>query len=172
MQRQFLLFIDGSVNPRSKIGFGCYLLLPDKLLRQLTPAEIAANLKVKRFAATSSSRLEIETVLWALKETEKIIGNENELLIYTDSLNLAGLLNRRKSLEKGNFQSCQRKTELKNADVYRQFYHFMDRLKIKVIKVTGHSKLGDKNTVDKIFLQVDRSARKALRKYIEFRQSD
>jgi hypothetical protein len=48
----------------------------------------------------------------------------------------------------------------------------MDQLNIKVAKVKGHSKLGYKNAVDKIFLQVDRSARKALRKDIDSRQSD
>lgn len=172
MQQQFLLFVDGSVNPRSKIGFGCYLLLPDKLIGQLTPAEIAAKLKVKRFAATSSSRLEIETVLWALKETENISGKENEVMIYTDSQNLMLLSGRREGLEKEKYRSRQKKSEVKNAELYRQFYRFMDQMNIKVTKVAGHSKLGDKNAVDKIFLQVDRSARKVLRKYVEFRQSD
>jgi len=170
--RRFLLFVDGSVNPRSKIGFGCYLLLPDKLLRPLTPAEIKVKLKVKRFDATSSSRLEIETVIWALKETENIVGKENELVIYTDSQNLIGLSNRRERLEKENFRSRSKKNEVKNADLYRQFYRLMDHLNIKVAKVKGHSKLGDKNEVDKVFLQVDRSARKALRKEIDSRQSD
>lgn len=146
--------------------------MPEELISQVIPAEIKEKLKVKRFVSTSSSRLEIETVLWALKETENIIGKENELLIYTDSQNLKLLSGRRERLEKEKFRSRQKNSEVKNAELYRQFYRFMDQLNIKVTKVTGHLKLSDKNTVDKIFMQVDRSARKALRKYIEFRQSD
>ncbi len=169
---RFLLFVDGSVNPRLKIGYGCYLLLHEELISQRTPAEVKEKLKVKRFDSTSSSRLEVETVLWALKETENIIGKENELMIYTDSQNLKGLSPRRERLEKENFRSRPKKSEVKNADLYRQFYRLMDQLNIKVTKVTGHSKLGDKNAVDKLFLQVDRSARKALRRDIDSRESD
>jgi len=168
---RFLLFVDGSVNPGRKIGFGCYLFLPEKLIDQLTPAELKALLKLKKFDSTSSSRLEIETLLWALKELEKTIDKENSIVIYTDSHNIRGLKNRRGRLEKANFQMKKRQTEIKNADLYRQFYRFQEQLNFKVIKVAGHSKLSEKNAVDKIFLEVDRASRKALREYIKARQS-
>ena len=168
---RFLLFVDGSVNPGLKIGYGCYLLLPEELISQLIPAEIKEKLKVKRFVSTSSSRLEIETLIWALKETEKTVDKENEIVVYTDSQNIMELKNRRERLEREKFQSKKGKTDFKNADLYQKFYQVMDQLNFRVIKVSGHSTINEKDAIDRIFLQVDRGSRKALREYIESRQS-
>jgi ribonuclease HI len=168
---RFLLFVDGSVNPGLKIGYGCYLLLPEELIRQLTPAKLKAKQKVKKFDSTSSSRLEIETLLWALKETEKTFDKKNEIVVYTDSQNIMELKNRRERLERENFQAKKKQTDLKNTDLYKKFYQFMDQLNFKVVKITGHSKSKEKDEIDRIFLQVDRTSRKALREYIAGRQS-
>ncbi len=57
------LFTDASVNPQSKIGYGAYLAVPPELF----PFEsLKMRVKVKKFNQTSSTKLELQTLLWAL----------------------------------------------------------------------------------------------------------
>jgi ribonuclease HI len=85
---KLLLFTDRSVNPKQGVGFGAYLELSE------TPSDIerlSALIKIKRFENTSSTKLELQTLLWALSQ----ISNE-EIVSYTDSRNIVGLLSRKK----------------------------------------------------------------------------
>ncbi|HEY9203773.1 MAG TPA: ribonuclease H, partial [Sulfurimonas sp.] len=52
------LFTDASVDPHTKVGYGAYLLLGEFELE--APLE-KLKVKVKRFEATNSSKLELET---------------------------------------------------------------------------------------------------------------
>ena len=65
------LFSDGSVEINSSTGYGAYVAVTDFEV----PTEILqAQVKTKQFENTSSTRLELETLLWALNEisaTEK-----------------------------------------------------------------------------------------------------
>ncbi len=162
-----LLFIDGSVDPKAKIGYGSYLLIL-KDIEDVTEKFIQQEIKSKRFTSTSSTRLEAENLLWALGETEEIVKEEvhNELItIFSDSQNLVGLPNRRAILESRNFKSRKDGKDLKNADLYRRIYNILDRLNCRFVKVPGHSKMKEKTRIEKIFTQVDRSSRRALRGY-------
>lgn len=153
---EIFLFTDGSVNTLKKIGFGAYLIVKD--INQ--PIEIVNNsVKVKRFEETSSTKLEIQTLLWALSE---IIISEKKLIIYTDSQNIIKLPDRRKRLEQNNYYS-KNNTRLKNHSLYQEFYKKADQLGFEIIKLRGHLKSDKKDKIDKLFSIVDKASRNALR---------
>ena len=153
-----LLFTDASVNPISKIGYGAYLVLDKhKLSKHQTQLE---DVKTKRFENTSSSRLELETLLWALSE----IDLKNSLItIYTDCQNIIGLKDRKEKLLKQGCLSKKNKV-IKNYELYKKFYKTMNQTQLNFIKVKGHKKKSSKDEIDTLFSLVDKASRAALRK--------
>ena len=65
--KKIKLFTDSSVNPQEKIGFGSFLILEEK---NISLEEMKKNIKIKRFENTSSTKLELQTFLWALNEID------------------------------------------------------------------------------------------------------
>ena len=156
---QIYLFTDGSVNPQSGIGFGAYLLL-EKL--ELICDELEKEIKINKFENTSSTKLELETLLWALDEVNL---KDFKIVVYTDCQNIIGLKDRRDRFEKNNYMTAKGKV-IKNHELYKDFYKKLDSLDCEFIKVKGHKKTSVKNEIDEIFTLVDRATRKALRKTI------
>ena len=155
---KLLLFTDGSVNPKQGVGFGAYLELPEM------PGDIetlSALIKIKRFENTSSTKLELQTLLWALSQI-----SNGEIVSYTDSQNIVSLLSRKEQLEEKNFCSKNGRP-LNNAELYREFFAKTEKLDIQFQQVNGHKPSGIKNNIDKIFSLVDRASRNALRTYCE-----
>lgn len=150
----YLLFTDGSVNTKSKIGHGSFLVLNEKDL-----ASPELDIRTKRFQNTSSTKLELETLLWALSTID--IGNA-ELSVFTDSSMIIGLNDRRGNLEKNSFFSANNKP-LNNHLLYRDFYRVYDQMDFKLFKVKGHSKSSEKDRYDHFFSIVDKASRKALK---------
>ena len=164
------LFTDVSINTNLKIGFGAYLIIPESYLKENSYDLIKKDVKLKKFESTSSTKLEIETLLWALEELEKShkeIGLYCNVTIYTDSQCIACLAVRRTQLERSEFKSSKTNKKLNNALLYRRFYRFSDRLKFEIIKLKGHSKSIIKDTIHKMFSNVDKGSRKALRAYLD-----
>ena len=153
MHNPVLLFTDGSVNTKTKVGFGAYLIVDSSE----TP-----KVQLKRFENTSSTKLELETLLWALNEIQ--VKNQ-KIKIYTDSQNIIGLPNRKFKLEQNNFYSGNGK-QLNNHELYREFYQLMSTLNCELIKLVGHSVSTEKDDLDKLFMLVDRASRKATREEI------
>ena len=60
------LFTDGSVHAQSAIGYGAYLSLSE---HRLPVESLTAHVQTKRFTHTSSTKLELQTLLWVLSET-------------------------------------------------------------------------------------------------------
>ena len=151
-----MLFTDGSVNARSKIGYGAYLVVSEcgptlDLLR--------ARVKVRRFEDTSSTKLEMQTVLWALMEIQPF---EGKVIVYTDSQNIMGLPGRRERLEQSDY--CSKKNRrLNNYELYQEFYSMIDQLNCEFVKVRGHQVSNQKDDIDRLFTLVDRASRDALR---------
>ena len=154
--KKIKLFTDSSVNPQEKIGFGAYLLLDDE---NESLEELKEHIKIKRFENTSSTKLELQTLLWALDE----IADKNVIIeVYTDCQNIIGLENRRDKLEKNHFCSSSKKL-IANHELYKDFYEKLDSLNLTFIKVKGHKKNSLKDEIDNIFNLVDRASRNALR---------
>ena len=153
------LFTDGSSHPQSKLGFGAYLLIEDEnkpfnLLKE--------DVKIKRFEDTSSTKLEVQTMLWALNDMS--CGNE-KIIIYTDCQNIIGLNNRREKFEQNNYLTSKG-TLIANHELYKEFYCLVDNLNCHFVKVKGHKKSYLKDEIDDIFTLVDKASRDKLREVL------
>jgi len=156
---KIFLFTDGSVNPQSREGVGAYLLI-DK--SEFSSSELEKKIQTKRFHNTSSTKLELETLLWALGEVSL---KNFETVVYTDCQNIIGLSARRDGFERKNYKTGKNK-QIKNHQLYKDFFKIVDILDCEFIKVKGHKKTSMKDEIDKVFNLVDRATRKALRETI------
>ncbi len=156
---ELLLLTDGSVNTQSKIGYGAYLAVSEP---GLPLAKLELQIKVQRFEQTSSTKLELQTLLWALKDIKISV---RKLIIYTDSQNIIGLPERRERLEQNDFCS-NKKRRLNNFELYQEFYQQIDQLDYKLVKVRGHQPSKQKGDIERLFTLVDRASRNALREGI------
>jgi predicted GIY-YIG superfamily endonuclease/ribonuclease HI len=120
---------------------------------------------MRRFEGTSSTRLELQTVLWALAENRRT--PYGSLTVYSDSLSVSGLLKRRPRLLAGGFLSKKTGQQLGNAPLYRAFYELHDESGFRVVKVKGHSASRARDAAQRIFSFVDKEARKALNLWLK-----
>jgi ribonuclease HI len=151
---KIMLFTDGSVNTKLRVGYGAYLAFSED------QQSLTSRIKLKLFADTSSSKLELQTLLWALSEI-----SAPEVISYTDSQNIVGLTLRRKKLEENDYYAKNGR-RLKNHELYKQLYKFTDNLNITFTQIKGHTPGNSKSHIDIIFSLVDRASRKALRFYM------
>ena len=169
-----MLFTDGSVNTKSKLGYGAYLIVDPKQLAQqfeLSEHKLASApvgfakqkykpfIQVKRFEQTSSTMLELQTLIWALHDPQ-LQGQAIE--VHTDSQNIINLPARRNRLEASHYLSRRNKT-LAMASLYRQFFTLMSSHNIKLVKHKGHVAQDRRVLLDEFFALVDQAARFALR---------
>lgn len=154
---ELMLFIDGSVNTLSKTGYGASLVVTG---RNWSPERLKAGVKVKKFEQTSSTKLELQTLLWALSDLKTFSGR---VVVYTDSQNIVGLAGRRERLEKHNYYS-KKNRRLNNYQLYQEFYRLTDEMDCEFVKLDGHKASKQKDGLDTLFTLVDRASRKALRK--------
>jgi len=157
-----LLFTDASVDTKTRIGFGAYLAVNDM---ELSLLDLNTKVKVKQFENTSSTTLELQTLLWALDDAT-LLNAEKPLrvVIYSDSQNIVGLSARRGGLEQRNYCASNGK-QLNNAELYQQFFRVIDQLDCQIIKVNGHNPQHVKTPVDRVFALVDRTSRSTLRAF-------
>lgn len=170
MMKQYILLTDASLNPQSNIGFGGYLFLTSIEWEEMEKEALITKIQLQQFSGTSVARLEIETLLWALKEiapTNDIEKIKNQITLYTDSQCIVGLPSRRKKLEAKHFMSAAKKKPLRNADLYRLFYEQNDLLHFDIQKVKGHTPLKKRDKLHQTFSLVDQATRKALKKLLE-----
>ena len=154
--KKIMLFIDGSVHAQLNIGFGVYLLVEEEALPLNA---LKAKVKIKRFDNTSSTKLELQTLLWALNE---ISPTSQKIAIYTDAQNIISLPARRNRLEQNDFRTSKNKL-LRNHELYQAFYQSLDKLNCELIKIKGHLPTKEKDSIARLFSLVDKASRKALR---------
>ncbi len=159
------------MDPRSKTGIGAYVVLnseeigdkPGKIDKSL----IESRIVIKQFADTSSTKLEIETALWALGEVKNAAPAINEgICLYSDSQCVCGLPGRRAKLESRGFVASGSGRELNHAGSYRKFYSLAEELSLDVIKVKGHMPQGTHDGIHRVFSILDRFVRQELRALI------
>ncbi|MDN4501385.1 ribonuclease H [Alteromonadaceae bacterium BrNp21-10] len=154
------VFTDGSVNTQSKVGYGAYLVVSE-----LTASveSIKDRVRITRFEQTSSTKLELQTMLWSLNEIIDLSDDGDvSLTVYTDSQNIIGLPARRTRLEQSDYFSSKNK-RLNNFELYQEFYLLTSSVKCHFVKVEGHKGARNKNEVDRMFALVDKASRRALR---------
>lgn len=145
------IFCDGSVNPQSKIGFGSFFIYDENLENQ--------NIFVKKFENTSSTKLELEVLLWAIEDLEDL-----KITVYTDCQNILQLEKRKEKLFENDFLTSSGK-KVKNEELYKKFYLKTKKLNLNFVKIQGHKKTAIKDDLDKLFNLVDKASRKALREF-------
>lgn len=153
---RLMLFTDGSVHPSSRIGYGAYLVVAAPTA---APEALKASVQLKRFEQTSSTQLEVETLIWALREIQP---QPHAVTLYIDSQNIIGLPGRRERFERQDYCSKQ-KGRLKHAELYQTFFSLTDQLDCILVKVKGHRVSRQKSPTDRLFTLVDRASRQALR---------
>lgn len=154
------VFTDASVNTKLKVGYGAYLVVSDKITSVDT---LKARVKTQRFEQTSSTKLELQTLLWSMNEIMALNDNDDiTLTIYTDSQNIIGLPDRRRYLEQNHYLSSNNK-RLNNYQLYQEFYRLTSKTKNQLVKVVGHQISSKKDEIDRLFSLVDRASRRALR---------
>ena len=151
-----MIFTDGSVNAHSNIGYGAYLAVSE---RGLSLDSLKPRVKVRRFEHTSSTKLELQTLLWALSDIQAL---GSRVIVYTDSQNIMGLQGRRDRFEQNDYRSKKNK-RLNNYKLYQEFYRLTDQLDCEFVKVRGHKVSNQKDDIDRLFTLVDRASRNALR---------
>jgi len=162
------LFTDGSVNPQSRLGVGVCLLLPVQFLGtpcdDIDRRELSGSCFSRRFTDTSSTLLELQTVMWGLSLYKDKVAKplRGDLQLYTDSQSVVGLSRRRESLERKRFHSLKTGLPLANASLYRDFFVTSDELGFEVVKIAGHSRASTHDSLKRIFSIVDRHARHEL----------
>ena len=153
---ELMIFIDGSVNTHSRIGYGAYLSVFE---RGLSPDLLRSCVKVRRFEDTSSTKLELQTLLWALNDVQPL---GKRVILYTDSQNIMGLPGRRDRFEQNNYRSKKNRL-FNNYELYQEFFRMTDQLNCKFVKVRGHQVSNQKDDIDRLFALLDRASRNALR---------
>jgi len=162
------MFTDVSLNPQSKLGLGACLLVPASFLDRdphlIERAEVAARIRFRRFTDTSSTKLEIQTLLWGLRDylAESKVDGPAHLRVYSDSQCVAGLLERRTDLEANAFIARRSGQQLRNAELYREFYSAYDDIGFTICKVAGHSRTSTHDTFQRVFANVDQEVRRGL----------
>jgi len=151
------LFTDGSVGAQSNIGYGAYLVVSD-----CGPSldTLRSRVKVRRFENTSSAKLELQTLLWALSDIQEL---GSRVIVYTDSQNIMGLPGRRNRLEENEYRS-KKNRRLRNDELYQEFYRMTDQMDCEFVKVRGHQVSNQKDDIDRLFTLVDKASRNALRR--------
>jgi ribonuclease HI len=153
---ELMLITDGSVNAQSNIGYGAYLAVPEG---GLSTGPLRTDVKVRAFENTSSTKLELQTLLWALSDIQAL---GSRVIVYTDSQNIMSLQGRRDRFEQNDYRSKKNK-RLNNYELYQEFYRMTDQLDCEFVKVRGHQVSNQKDDIDRLFTLVDRASRDALR---------
>ena len=154
--QDLILLCDGSVHAQSRIGYGAYLAVAEP---GLSLEALKSHVRVKRFTQTSSTKLELQILLWALSDVQR---PGRKVIVYTDSQNIINLPDRREGLERKAYYSGKNRL-LNNHELYQAFYRLTDRLDYELVKVRGHLRSKQKDEMDQLFTFVDRASRQALR---------
>mgnify|MGYP001829192599 FL=1 len=153
---ELILLTDGRVNAQSNIGYGAYLAVSEP---ELSLDSLKTRVKVRRFEHTSSTKLELQTLLWAIGDIQPL---GRKVIVYTDSQNIRGLQGRRDRFEQNDYRS-KKNIRLNNYELYQEFYRMIDQLDCELVKVRGHQVSNQKDNIDRLFTLLDRASRKALR---------
>ena len=154
---ELILLADGSVNTQSNIGYGAYLAVSEL---GLSLDLLRTRVKVRRFEHTSSTKLELQTLLWALSDIQAL---GIKVIVYTDSQNIMRLQRRRDRFEQNDYRS-KKNIRLNHYELYQDFYRMIDQLDCELVKVRGHQVSNQKDDIDRLFTLVDRASRNALRR--------
>ena len=166
--QNIFIYTDASFNASLSLAVSGYLFF-DSEASHARSDSTNVNTETHLFSVKNNIRAEIIGANYSLKKLNdeiklKDIDLENlEINVYSDCQTLTDLLRRRDRLFANNFISGKKKSELANADLYKEFYVLYDLLKPKINWVKGHSKSNGQSLEQKNFQIIDQKVRKELR---------
>jgi ribonuclease HI len=145
------IITDGSASPKSGFGaWAAYIVTPtEEIILKDTEPNVTQH------------TMELKAVIESLKYIQSTFQNVSALEIYSDSDYVLGLLRRRERLENKNYQTKKGK-EIKNRSLIIQFYEFLDRFDVRMLRVEGHARKGQSKITD-YHREVDKLSRKLVR---------
>jgi ribonuclease HI len=160
---QYLIFSDVSFDPGSKSGLAgvtSFVHHPNALFPE-NPI-----IRTKAFDRTNCSRLELQSIIWALSDLQPM-ELKMPIALFTDSQTACDLPARRPRLEAANFRNKGSGNPLSNGDLYREIFLLMDDLNVTFNWIKGHKPRSQHDDSDRIFSMVDRLTRKKLRSSLD-----
>jgi len=161
-----ILFTDSSVSSKQNLGVGGYLRVYDASGAINLPGDLdSVQLRTFTHEGISSTELELKTLIWALDKLQTDLKGV-KLTVYTDSQNVAGLIERRARLEQKGFRNRSGDL-LKQARSYKLLFELLDKLsessEVEIIKIKGHQRKSERSELEKLFSLVDQATRRRLR---------
>jgi ribonuclease HI len=166
--QKIFIYTDASFSTSLALAVSGYLFF-DSEASNARSEVLVENIETRSFKAQNNIRAEIMAANYVLKklndeiERKEINFKNLEINLYSDCQTLTDLLRRREKLLAKNFVSGKKKTELANADLYKEFYALYDSLKPEIIWVKGHSPRKGQSVEQKNFQIIDQKVRKELR---------
>lgn len=166
--RRFSIFADASFQPQLRIGVSGFLILPHDGRAEF-PLPPASSVRTRVARGGSNTRLELETIIWALISWQERHGRRVEdrapaaVTLYTDCRAAKNLLDRRSRLETSNYFSKRSGGPLQHADLYRRFFKLLEAVQPEIIWIEGHTPRRQRGAIQEIFALVDRTVRERLR---------
>jgi ribonuclease HI len=154
---KFSIFADASFDPKMGTGIIGVLTVDSK---EINSSSSELKVLTKKIDNTTSGRLEIQAVIWALKNAAE---NDLEITIFTDYKSVVELPTRRDRLEKSNYISKRKGEILNNADLYKEFFEYFDKVLPTLVWIRGHSPSKDHTRHHELFSLVDKAVRQELR---------
>ncbi len=166
--QKIFIYTDASFNASLALAVSGYLFFGSETAHA-TSEVVESNIQTRSFKVKNNIRAEIMGANYILKKLndemklEEISLKSIEINLYSDCRTLTDLLRRRDKLQASNFISGKKKTELANADLYKEFYVLYDLIKPQIIWVKGHSRNAGQSIEQKNFQIIDQKVRKELR---------
>ena len=166
--QKIFIYSDASFNASLALAVSGYLFFGSETSHASSEV-VEANVQTRSFKVNNNIRAEMMGANYILKKLNDEIKLKDidlaslEINFYSDCQTLTDLLGRRDKLQANNFISGKKKTELANADLYKEFYALYDLLKPQIIWVKGHSRSAGQSLEQKNFQIIDQKVRKELR---------
>jgi ribonuclease HI len=112
---------------------------------------------------TTNSRAEIEAALLAIDSVMTEF-SDHSIVLYTDSKTLADLPKRKSRLVAKDFRSGKSGLILSQADLYKRFYLFSEKVELSLKWIKGHTAKESRGLEERLFSRVDKKVREELRR--------
>ncbi|SEL79936.1 ribonuclease HI [Chitinophaga rupis] len=143
------IYTDGSCNTQNSLGAWVAIILSGEEKTVLSG----------KVQDTTHNRMELYAVIAGISHAARAF---RSLRIYSDSQYVTGLMERREKLTAAGFITSKG-TEMRNADLVKEFYALSEHIELTFIKVKAHQKKG----VDVNFnIEADKLVRKIMREGI------
>lgn len=150
---RILIYTDGSCHTQHKTGAWAAIILSGEKKILLNDIEIN----------TTHNRMELLSVIEALKYISEHHLEKYKIEIRTDSQYVAGIEIRKEKLLHSNFKT-KKGYFIKNVDLIKQLISLCETLNVEFIKIKAHQK---KTEIKNYNRDVDKISRKLVREYVK-----